>query len=81
MKLIILSKQAIKGKDQREWVKLAGLSEKGRIVEPFLAKAEYDALKFPEENFLTPQDVKLLFQDYKTVDVSFDDNRRVESVQ
>jgi len=81
MKLIILNKLPIVGKDKREWVKLSGLSEKGKIVEPFLAKAEYEALKFPEENFLTPADIAELFKNYKTVDVYFDDNKRIDTVE
>ena len=80
MKVIVLSKVNIVGKDKREWVKITAISQRGKVVEPFFAKAEYEALKFPESSFLTEEDVTSLFTDFKSVDISFDDNRRVESV-
>lgn len=80
MKLIVLSKINIVGKDKREWVKLTALSEKGKIVEPFFSKSEYEAFKFPEAKFMQSQDIDSLFKDYQSLDISFDDNRRVESV-
>lgn len=80
MRLIVLSKVNIVGKDKREWVKLTALSEKGKIVEPFFSKSEYEAFKFPESKFMQSEDIDSLFKDFDSLDVSFDDNRRVESV-
>lgn len=80
MRLLVLSKVDIKGKDGREWVKVSGLSEKGEVVEPFMPKAQFETLDFPTDAFLNLKDIETMFKEYKSVNVSFDSRGRVESV-
>jgi hypothetical protein len=79
MRLLVISKVDIKGKDQREWVKFYGLSAKAEIVESFMPKAQYETLGFPADSFLSVSDIEAMFKEYKSVNVSFDSRGRVES--
>lgn len=79
MRLIVLSHVPIKGKDGRKWDKVYALTEKGKIVEPFMDNAQYGVLGFTEDDFLSPSDIKEIFEKYQAVDISFDDQGRIES--
>lgn len=79
MKLILLSHVPINGKDGRKWDKVYALSEKGKMVEPFMDRDSFEKLGFSDSDFLSTKDVEDVFKTFASVDLSFDANGRVES--
>jgi hypothetical protein len=81
MEVIITSRQAIKGKDGREWVKFGGISHSGETFDAFASKEVAESWEIPTTAIASPEQVKELFATLPVAEVSYNQRGRVESIK
>jgi hypothetical protein len=82
MKLILLSHSPIKAtKTGKEYDKFQALTEKGQVLDQFMSRAEFQALNLKEDDFLSKEDLKDVFNTYAPVNASFDFQGKIESIE
>jgi len=79
MRLVLLHVAKFSGKDGRKWANSSFLTEKGEVIQKFMSLEDYD--KTGLSDFELPLDqVKAIHADYKSCDVQFDVNGKIEKV-
>jgi len=81
MKVVLLSSQQITGKDGRKWVKYEGISLKGESTSLFLSTAQDEQFGMASVELVPKDDLAEFLKQYKSVDASFDQRGRLESVE
>jgi hypothetical protein len=85
MKLVILSVEKFSSKDKvtqspLNWAVCYGLAESGKVVKVFMNREKFDLLGI-DRFALNKADVSSIYQDYKSCDVVFDENKNIIEVK
>lgn len=82
MKVFLTSRETIKAKDGREFVKVYFLSAKDGVTgDLFMTKEKYEALALEDGSFLSSASLKGLLAEESSYEVEFDQRGRLVSVE